>query len=177
MYTFTHEPSNSAADFRREGTHLSPMIVDGFTRCSFGGVSDAVLVIPNVLPSDMSSVQSSSAAERAKFAMVGLANGCSRGANESMSEIPVTSNTPPFGEDYGDHRECTLDALRLNEVSGAAVPVALHTHLPGDPCPAHSPVVDGRRDRAMSKYADVVFAENRIGPADDVWILAQHTPR
>ena len=37
VYTFTHEPSNSAADFRREGTHLSPMTVDGFTRCSFGG--------------------------------------------------------------------------------------------------------------------------------------------
>ena len=113
------------------------MIVGGFTRCSFGGVSDADLVIPNVLPSGMSSVQSSSAAERANFALVRPVNGCSRGANESMLEIPVTSNTP-FGEDYGDHRECTLDALTLNEVSGVAVLVTLHTHLPGDPCPAHS---------------------------------------
>ena len=95
--SFTHEPSNSAADFRREGTHHSPMIVDGFTRCSFGGVSDAGLVIPNVLPSGMASVQLSSAAERAKFAMVVPANGCSRGANESMSEILVTSDAPPFG--------------------------------------------------------------------------------
>ena len=298
VYTFTHESSNSAADFRREGTHHSPMIVDGFTRCSFGGVSDAGLVIPNVLPSgmssvqsssaaaeranfalvgpvngcfrganesmsenpgysktlpsgedhgerrectldaltlnevsgaaapvtphthllgdpclahvlpfDMSSVQSSSAAERAKFAMVGPANGCSRGANESMSEILVASNIPPFGEDYGDRRECTLEALTLNEVSGAAVPVTLHTHLPGDPCPAHSPVVDGTRDRAVSKNADVVLCRKQGWPRgrrvdsrttrsatrdramsknadvvlcrkqDDVWILAQHAPR
>ena len=145
VHTFTHEPCNSAPDFRREGTQHSPMIVDGFTRCSFGGVSDAGLVIPNVLPSGMSSVQSSSAAERAKFAMVGPANGCSRGANESMSEILVTSISLPFGEDYGDRRECTLEALTLNVVSGAAVPVTLHTHLPGDPCPAHSIVVDGTR--------------------------------
>ena len=71
-----------------------------------------------------------------------------------MSEIPVTSNTPPFGEDYGDHRECTLDALTLNEVSGAA----------GDPSPAHSPVVDGTRDRAMSKYADVVLCRKQDWP-------------
>ena len=113
---------------------------------------------------EMSSVQSSSAAERAKFALVGPANGCSRGANESMSEILVTSNTPPFGEDYGDHRECTLDALTLNEVSGAAVPVTLHTHLPGDPCPAHSPVADGTRDRPMSKYADVVLCRKQDWP-------------
>ena len=175
--TFTHEPSNSAADFRREGTHLSPMIVNGFTRCSFGGVSDAGLVIPNLLPSGMSSMQSSSAAERAQFAMVGPANGCSRCANESMSEILVTSNTPPFGEDYCDHRECTLDSLTLNEVSGAAVPVTLHAHLLGDPCLAHSPVVDGTRDRAMSKYADVVLCRKQGWPRDDVRILAQHTPR
>ena len=120
--------------------------------------------LAHVLPFDMSSVQSSSAAERAKFAMVGLANGCSRSANESMSEIPVTSNTPPFGEDFRDHRECTLDALTLNEVSGAAVPVTLHTHLPGDPCPAHSCVVGGTRDRAMSKYADVVLCRKQDWP-------------
>ena len=113
MYTFTHEPSNSAADFRREGTHLSPMIVDGFTRCSFGGAIDAGLVIPNVLPSGMSSVQSSSAAERANFALVGLVNGCFRGPNESMSENLVNSKTLPSGEDHGERRECTFDALTL----------------------------------------------------------------
>ena len=104
VYTFTHEPSNSAADFRREGTHLSSMTVDGFTRCSFGGVSDAGLVIPNVLPSGMSSVQSSSAAERAHFARVSLVNGCFRGANESMSEnlVPNLARTL-----RSERRECT----------------------------------------------------------------------
>ena len=89
---------------------------------------------------------------------------CSRGANGSMSEIPVNSNTPPFGEDYVDHRECTLEVLTLNEVSGAAVPVTLHTHPPGDPCPAHAPVDDGTRDRAMSKCADVVLCRKQGWP-------------
>ena len=88
-------------------------------------------------------------------------NGCSRGANESMSENLVNSKTLPFGEDHGEHRECTLDALTLNEVSGAAAPVTPHTHLLGDPCPAHSPVADGTRDRAMSKYADVVLCRKQ----------------
>ena len=216
--TFTHEPSNSAADFRREGTHLSPITVDGLTRCSFGGFSDARLVIPNVLPSGRSSVQSSSAAERANFALVGPVNGCFRGANESMSENPVNSKTLPSGENHGERRECTLDALTLNEVSGAAAPVTPHTHLLGDPClahvlpfhmssvqsssaaerakfamvgpangcsrvayesmseipvtsntppfgeAAHSPVVDGTRDRAMSKYADVVLCRKQDCP-------------
>ena len=94
--------------------------------------------LAHVLPSDMSSVQSSFEAERVKFAMVGPANGCSRGAIESMSEIPVIANTTPLGEDYGDHRECTLDALTPHEVSGAAAPVSPHKHLLGDLCPAHS---------------------------------------
>ena len=50
----SHAESSSVYTFTQ--THLSPMIVDGFTRCSFGGVSDAGMVIPNVLPSGMSSV-------------------------------------------------------------------------------------------------------------------------
>ena len=61
--------------------------------------------------------------------MVGLVNGCFRGANESMSENLVNSKTLPSGEDHGERRECTLDALTLNEVSGAAAPVTPHTHL------------------------------------------------
>ena len=108
------------------------MTVDDFTCCSFGVVRDAGLVTPNVLPSGVSYVQSSSTAEGAIFALVGSASGCSRGVNESMPEIPVNSNTLPFGEDYGGHRECTLDALTINVGSGAAVPVTPHTDPPGD---------------------------------------------
>ena len=128
-------------------------------------VRDAGLVTPNVLPSGgMSSVQSSSAAERAIFPRVGHVNGCSRGVNESKQEIPVNWNNPPFGEDHGDHKECKTDALTLNEVSGAAVPVTWHTHPPEEPCLTHSPADDGTRDRALSKCADVVTSETGLAP-------------
>ena len=66
-----------------------------------------LVVIPNVVPSGMSSVQSSSGAERAHFALAGLVDGCCRGANESMSENLVNSKTLPSGEDHGERRECT----------------------------------------------------------------------
>ena len=108
------------------------MTVDAFTCCSFGAVRDAGLVTPNVLPSSVSWCNHLPRLREYFFALVGFASGCSRGVNESMPEIPVNSNTLPFGEDYGGRRECTHDALTINEGSGAAVPVTPHTDPPGD---------------------------------------------
>ena len=42
--------------------------------------------------------------------------------------------------------------------------MTLHTHPPGDPCPAHLPVDDGTSDRAMSKCADVVSCREKDWP-------------
>ena len=113
----------------------------------------------------MSSVQSSSAAERANFALMGIVNGCSRGAIESMPEIPVNFEHASVAHRFGDHRECTPHALTLNDVSGAAVPVTPPTYPLGDPSLAHFAAGDGTRDRAISRLADILR------------ILVQHTPR
>ena len=101
--------------------------------------------LAHVLPSGMSSVQPSPAADRASFALVVPANG----VNESMPEIPANPNTPPFGEDYGDHRECALDALTINKGSSAAVPVTPHTHPPGVLCLAQCRKQDWPRRRRV----------------------------
>ena len=69
-----------------------------------------------------------------------------------------------------------LDALTLNEVSGAAVLVRTHIFLVilvlRTPLWLMAHVIEQCPNMLTSCYA-----ENRIGPADDVWILAQHTPR
>ena len=75
---------------------------------------DVSLVASDALPSCMSFVQSSSSAEKAKFPRVGQVNGCSRGVNEAMPEIPATSNTPPFGQDHSDHRERFCDPTHIS---------------------------------------------------------------
>ena len=90
-----------------------------------------------------------------------------------MPEILVNSNTLPFGEDYGDQRECIHDAMTLNEVSGAAVLVTPHTHSPGEPSLAHSLMDDGTRDRAIPH----ALTSKQDWPRRRRVDSAPHTPR
>ena len=101
---------------------------------------------------------------KAHFALVGLVNGCFRGANESVSENVLNSKTLPSGEDHGVRRECTLDASTLNEVPGSAAPVTPHTHLLGDPCLAH--VLPFEMSSVQSSSAAERAKVAMVGPAN-----------